>query len=75
MLGAVFVGCVRFCEHADTVERLQRELFFLYENDTFSAGVAQCAPEESQVNIIGRADRAMYEAKKIGKNRVVVAKL
>ena len=68
-------------EAAATVERLQRELtkkFFLHENDrvlvTFSAGVAQRASEESQENVIGRADKAMYEAKKTGKNRVVVAK-
>ena len=68
-------------EAAATVERLQRELtkkFFLHENDrvlvTFSAGVAQRAPEEPQEDVIGRADKAMYEAKKTGKNRVVVAK-
>ncbi|MDO8464160.1 MAG: diguanylate cyclase [Gallionella sp.] len=68
-------------EAAATVERLQRELtkkFFLHENDrvlvTFSAGVAQRAPDESQEDVIGRADKAMYEAKKTGKNRVVVAK-
>lgn len=68
-------------EAAATVERLQRELtkkFFLHENDrvlvTFSAGVAQRAPEESQEDVIGRADKAMYEAKKTGKNRVVMAK-
>ncbi|OGS75403.1 MAG: diguanylate cyclase [Gallionellales bacterium GWA2_55_18] len=68
-------------EAAATVERLQRELtkkFFLHENDrvlvTFSAGVAQRALEESQEDVIGRADKAMYEAKKTGKNRVVVAK-
>jgi len=41
---------------------------------TFSAGVAQRAPEELQEDVIGRADKAMYEAKKTGKNRVVVAK-
>ena len=67
-------------EAAATVERLQRELtkkFFLHENDrvlvTFSAGVAQREPEESQEDVIGRADKAMYKAKKAGKNRVVVA--
>jgi diguanylate cyclase len=41
---------------------------------TFSAGVAQRATEESQEEVIARADKAMYEAKKAGKNRVVVAK-
>lgn len=68
-------------EAAATLERLQRELtkkFFLHENDrilvTFSAGVAQRAPEESQQDLIGRADKAMYQAKHTGKNRVVIAK-
>ena len=67
-------------EATAAIERLQRELtkrFFLHGNErilvTFSAGVALRAPQESQEDIIGRADRAMYKAKKTGKNRVVVA--
>jgi diguanylate cyclase len=67
-------------EATATVERLQRELtkkFFLHENDrvliTFSAGVALRAPQEPQEDVIGRADKAMYQAKKTGKNRVAVA--
>ncbi|MBI5626206.1 MAG: GGDEF domain-containing protein, partial [Nitrosomonadales bacterium] len=67
-------------EAAATIERLQRELtrkFFLHENErvlvTFSAGVALRAAEESQEDVIGRADKAMYQAKKAGKNRVVMA--
>jgi len=67
-------------EATATVERLQRELtkkFFLHENErvlvTFSAGVALRAPQESQEDVIGRADKAMYQAKHTGKNRVVVA--
>lgn len=65
---------------AATVERLQRELtkkFFLHKNEsvlvTFSAGVAQRAPQESQESVVGRADKAMYQAKHTGKNRVVMA--
>src|SRR5574340_705961 len=68
-------------EAAATVERLRRELtkkFFLHENEriliTFSAGVALRAPQEPQEDVIGRADKAMYQAKHTGKNRVVVAK-
>ncbi|MEI7455469.1 MAG: GGDEF domain-containing protein [Nitrosomonadales bacterium] len=71
---------VALTEAALTVERLQRELtkqFFMHENDrvlvTFSAGVAQLGPDESQEELIGRADKAMYQAKNTGKNRVVVA--
>lgn len=68
-------------EATATVERLQRELtkqFFLHENEriliTFSAGVAQRAPQEPQEEVVGRADKAMYQAKHSGKNRVIAAR-
>lgn len=58
--------------------RLQRELtkrFFLHQNEklliTFSAGVTAFRPSESRNEAITRADAAMYQAKKTGKNRVV----
>ncbi|HEX5363138.1 MAG TPA: diguanylate cyclase [Gallionella sp.] len=67
-------------EAAATIERLQRELtkrYFLNENEriliTFSAGVTQRTPQEAQDEVIGRADKAMYQAKQTGKNRVVIA--
>ena len=67
-------------EAAGIVERLQRELtkrFFLHENErvlvTFSAGVVQREEGEPQDEVIGRADKAMYQAKRTGKNRVVKA--
>lgn len=57
--------------------RLQRELtkqFFLHDNRkvliTFSAGVAQLGQEESQADLLRRADVAMYKAKSAGRNRV-----
>lgn len=65
---------------AATMTRLQRELtrhFFLHENEklliTFSAGVALRLPNEDQTSLVRRADHAMYQAKKAGKNRVVIA--
>jgi diguanylate cyclase len=65
---------------SQTMTRLQRELtkqFFLHDNEkvliTFSAGVALRQPNEDQATLVKRADKAMYEAKKTGKNRVVVA--
>jgi diguanylate cyclase len=63
-----------------TVTRLQRELtkkFFLHNNErkliTFSAGVALRTVNETAGDVIARADKAMYQAKKSGKNRVVAA--
>jgi diguanylate cyclase len=65
---------------SQTMTRLQRELtkhFFLHDNEkvliTFSAGVALRAPNEDQATLVKRADKAMYQAKQTGKNRVVVA--
>ena len=67
-------------EGVEAVERLQREMtkkFFLNNNErilvTFSAGVALRAGEEDQEDLVGRADKAMYIAKKTGKNRVIAA--
>lgn len=65
---------------AEVVRRLQRELtkrFFLTNNQrlliTFSAGVALIHPEEDPYTAVDRADKAMYTAKRNGKNRVIVA--
>jgi diguanylate cyclase len=64
----------------EAMQRLQRDLtkkFFLHNNErilvTFSAGVALRGENEDADDVIGRADKAMYIAKKTGKNRVVMA--
>lgn len=64
----------------EAMTRLQRELtktFFLAGTEkvliTFSAGVAQLAPDETGSEAIKRADKAMYLAKRAGKNRVLGA--
>jgi diguanylate cyclase len=64
----------------EAMTRVQRELskrFFL-EGDhkvliTFSAGVAEMAPDEEGSETIKRADQAMFLAKRAGKNRVLGA--
>jgi diguanylate cyclase (GGDEF)-like protein len=38
---------------------------------TFSAGVSECAGEQDMEAAIARADAAMYEAKRTGRDRVV----
>lgn len=67
-------------EAIDTVQRLQRELtrtFFMANNDrlviTFSAGIAKWHLGEQDIEVIERADQAMYQAKISGKNRVISA--
>lgn len=67
-------------EAAKAMMRVQRELttHFFTANDqrlfiTFSAGVALRAAHEPQESVLKRADKAMYEAKKTGKNRVITA--
>ena len=64
----------------EAMTRLQRELtkrFFLAGTEkiliTFSAGVAQLVPDETGAEAIKRADKAMYLAKRAGKNRVLGA--
>lgn len=65
---------------ADAVRRLQHALaenVLLHRSGpvrmTFSAGVAEAYRGETFGQVLARADAAMYEAKRAGKNRVIVA--
>jgi diguanylate cyclase len=67
-------------EAQDTLTRLQRSLsggLFLNENKdmlvTFSAGVTACRAGERIEAVLERADQALYEAKRTGKNRTCIA--
>ena len=64
----------------EIMKRLQRTLtaqYFLQDNErvliTFSAGVAQLQANEDYQHALIRADKAVYMAKKAGKNRVFFA--
>ena len=67
-------------EAQQTLTRLQRgltEALFLYEGRevfvTFSAGVTGWRPGEALEAALERADEALYEAKRMGKNRTCAA--
>jgi diguanylate cyclase len=67
-------------EAIEVMVRLQRELtrrFFMHGNErlliTFSAGVSRFEAGEDQASAVARADAAMYQAKRTGKNRVLPA--
>lgn len=65
------------------IRRLQNSLVkhFLITDDeqllpfTFSAGVASRSFSENQNSLISRADNALYQAKRAGKNRIMPAEL
>lgn len=67
-------------EAVDVMTRLQRELtkqFFLHNNErlliTFSCGVALRLANEDMEPAMIRADKALYQAKRAGKNRVLAS--
>jgi len=77
---AILLPGVSLSDAAAVMTRVQRELtrrIFMHNYDkilmTFSAGVAQIDLQSGLADALERADRAMYEAKRTGKNRVRVA--
>lgn len=64
----------------NVMTRVQRHLtknFFMHDNQrlliTFSAGVALRGAGEDAESVVGRADKALYQAKEAGRNRVMPA--
>jgi diguanylate cyclase (GGDEF)-like protein len=58
-------------ERAQTiVERLARRWLEEASDVTFSAGLAVAGEDEPPLNVLGRADEALYDAKRTGRDRV-----
>jgi diguanylate cyclase (GGDEF)-like protein len=61
------------CTLEDAVELVARLRSTTPEGETCPAGVAEWNGEEPPESLVRRADAALYEAKRIGRDRVVVA--
>ena len=57
----------------ESLEQMQFEWEGVHIPLTASFGVAEYTTEQTLHGLIGKADRAMYQAKRAGKNRVVVS--
>ncbi|MEO8976288.1 MAG: GGDEF domain-containing protein [Casimicrobiaceae bacterium] len=75
----ILLPATRAKEAESVMARMQRDLtrrYFLHRNErllvTFSAGVTEGALGETADELMARADRALYQAKQSGKNRVIV---
>ncbi|MGH8350118.1 MAG: GGDEF domain-containing protein [Pseudomonas sp.] len=77
---AVFPGCTpqMALQVAERLQRQIQQLSFNHEGQTFGITVSQgltslTAADENVENLFSRADAAMYQAKREGKNRIVTA--
>jgi diguanylate cyclase (GGDEF)-like protein len=71
--GEEFAVLLRDCTPAEAVTILNDLRALTPLGQTFSAGVAEWDGQESPERLVGRADVGLYEAKRAGRDRVVVA--
>jgi diguanylate cyclase (GGDEF)-like protein len=71
--GEEFLVVLPDCGPADATEILERLRAATPEGQTCSAGLAVWMPGESVDELVARADKALYEAKESGRDRLVSA--
>jgi diguanylate cyclase (GGDEF)-like protein len=70
--GEEFVMLLRDCPPSEAVKVLDELRAVTPLGQTFSAGVAEWDSQESPERLVGRADVGLYEAKRAGRDRVIV---
>jgi diguanylate cyclase (GGDEF)-like protein len=71
--GEEFTLVLPSCDGAQALQLIDRLRPLMPEQQTFSAGVATWDGHESEHDLLVRADRALLQAKKAGRDRTVVA--
>ena len=71
--GEEFAVLLRDCTQVEAVVVLDDLGAVMPAGQTFSAGVAEWDGQEAPERLVGRADRALYEAKHAGCDRIMVA--
>ena len=72
--GEEFLVVLPDCGAGDATEILERLRAATPDGQTCSAGLAVWRPGESVDELVGRADKALYEAKETGRDRLVSAR-
>jgi diguanylate cyclase (GGDEF)-like protein/PAS domain S-box-containing protein len=71
--GEEFAVILPACELADAIRSIERLRAQTPQGETCSAGIAEWDREEEPDALVGRADAALYGAKRAGRNRTVTA--
>ncbi len=71
--GEEFLAILPNCSPGDATEIVERLRAATPEGQTCSAGLATWMPGESVDELVARADKALYEAKESGRDRLVAA--
>jgi diguanylate cyclase (GGDEF)-like protein/PAS domain S-box-containing protein len=71
--GEEFLVVLPECDADDATEIVERLRGATPDRQTCSAGLAMWRPGESVDDLVGRADKALYEAKEAGRDRLVSA--